>query len=203
MSNALKTLFVGLRESGLGSLGPDDHVLFLNAQASTDTTILRAAYTVYQQYFKPFANDLEAAGIYSVTELPDRNIPCRLALIKMPKSQVESEYFVALALDHLGEGGMLICAADNKGGGARIPKTLKKFGLDEIESISKNKARVCIAKKRIVDEKICERAIKDGARQRVLNGQFVSQPGMFGWNKEDQGSKILVEHLPYSFLGIY
>lgn len=201
MNNALSTLFLGLRDSALDGLAPTDQVLFLNATYSEHISCLSKAKTLYQQDFKPFAKALEAHDLRPVKEIPKEEERFHVVLIMLPKSQIESGYLIARGLKALKKGGYLLCAADNKAGGARMAKTLQTFGLRDLSVFSKNKARVCVAKKEEIDFHVCEQAQRNGSEQEILNGAFISQPGMFGWNKEDQGSKLLIEHLPKALSG--
>ena len=90
-----------------------------------------------------------------------------------------------------------------KRGGTRLKKLLQAFGFAEPATFSRNKARAArvIKESGAVNEDVLREAMKSGEMQSVLDGQFISQPGVFGWNKVDNGSRILIEHLPTDIKG--
>jgi 16S rRNA (guanine1207-N2)-methyltransferase len=155
-----------------------------------------------QQFFKPDAAALMRAGLPVSAELPELIPAFDFVYLLLPKNQSEAEFFCATALGCLKEGGMLVAAADNKAGGARIEKMFKAFGLHEVSSLSKHKARVCWAVKKNVAEEALGAALEAGAVRDVLGGHFKSQPGIFGWDKIDRGSDILLQHVPKDLKGI-
>lgn len=124
-----------------------------------------------------------------------------MALVLVPKNAAESLYAIAQALAALKPGGVIVCAGDNKAGGARLKKNLQLFGLKNIREESKNKARVAWAVKDSLKQDEIEVALAAGSMQFVLNESFVSMPGIFGWDKIDKGSEILVQHLPDDLKG--
>ena len=196
MNMALETLFHPFQS---GALEPRAPALFLNAQnypalsAFSDMTL--------QQSFKPYADGLQGAGYSSVPEIPYAPHSFDVVLIAAPKNQIETLYLIANALRVLKQGGLLIVAADNKAGGSRLVKNLEHFGLQNIQSESRNKARAVWAYSESFDDSAVQEVLAAGEMQAVLNGQFQSQPGIYGWDKIDQGSQILLENLPKDLKG--
>ena len=113
----------------------------------------------------------------------------------------EARYMIARGLSYLSEGGMLLCAADNKAGGARLVKLIKEFGLSDVIVDTRNKARCVSGVKNALDSELLKRMIDFGGEQLILEGQYTSQPGIFGWDKIDKGSELLMENLPDTIEG--
>lgn len=147
-----------------------------------------------QQHFKPYAAGLEAQK-FAVSAEPVL-MPGALALLLLPKNMIEARYFMALALQGLEEGGVLVAAAANDAGGSRLVKIFEEFGLKDIDSFSKNRARVVWAKKENINEMVVAQALTEENLQPVLDGAFQSQPGLFSWDRADKGSEALVRELP-------
>ena len=71
-----------------------------------------------QQHFKPYAATLEAQKFAASAE--PVSMPGTLVLLLLPKNMIEARYFMALALQGLEEGGVLVAAAANDAGGSRL-----------------------------------------------------------------------------------
>lgn len=185
MSGALETL--------LGSARADGRCLFLNARMHADLP----QDVHVQQYFKVYAAALERDGFKVSPDIPD-DVYDSVWLLA-PKNAIEAQYMMARAAQVLREGGTLYVAADNDAGGRRLAGWMTALGFDDVHSESRNKARVCWAEKGQVD---LDAALKAGAVQDILEGRFVSQPGVFGWDKIDRGSDILTQNLPKDLSGV-
>jgi 16S rRNA (guanine1207-N2)-methyltransferase len=46
-----------------------------------------------------------------------------------------------------------------------------------------------------------DKSIKRAGEQKILDEQFISRPGVFGWDKADQGSQLLLQHIPRNLSG--
>lgn len=111
-----------------------------------------------------------------------------------PPSTVERRYTLALALRALAPGASLLALAPKDKGGSRIAKELKEFGC-EVEEDSRSHHRICKTV-RPASLQGLEGPLAEGAMVFLPELQAWSQPGVFGWNKEDAGSKLLLKHLP-------
>jgi len=198
---ALNTLFYPYETARLPWPVQGQRVAFFNAQNHAALRAIEADLYL-QQNFKPYAQELQNAGFETSCILPiDENETYDTVFIALPKNRIEAAYLIARALQCLKSQGILVVAAANKAGGARIVKMLAGFGLIDCGSESKNKGRVCWAIKENVDQIAVDMALKDGQVQDVLDGAFQSQPGLFGWNKIDKGSALLLQHLPNDLTG--
>ncbi len=199
MKNAADTLFYTIQNDPLLNVG--GQCLFLNAQFHDDLLGFEKHTITLQQHFKPHADRLSNAGLEVFCDFPDASCRYDIALLLIPKNMIEAQYMIAKASEYLRNGGVLVCAADNKAGGSRIKKMMQDFGFENIQEESRNKARAVWAVKEKLNEAALTHAIKTGGVQSVLDEAFISQPGVFGWNKIDTGSKILTEHLPSDLKG--
>jgi 16S rRNA (guanine1207-N2)-methyltransferase len=115
----------------------------------------------------------------------------------VPPGTVERRYALAAALRALVPGGSLVALGPKDKGGARIRKELAAFGCVVAEE-SKNHWRICRTTRpnMLVD---VDQAIEDGApRFDTLLGLW-TQPGIFSWDRLDEGSALLIEALPPLF----
>lgn len=181
MNDPLETLFYPF-EKGLVDAVPGKSALFMNAAA---TNALPEDLTC-QQYFYPYA-----ASVGAEAEIPSG--PFETVFLHTPKNIIETQYLMARALDTLEQGGTFFCAAANDAGGGRLEKLFAEAGLENIQSASKNKARVVWAQKN--KELNVAAWKKSGEPQKVCDGTFWSQAGIFGWDKIDAGSALLAKHV--------
>ena len=201
MRAALETLFYAA--DGDTGRSVNNKCVFINSMCHRGLTAHNKATFYMWQHFRPYVEDLERCGFSVHTSCDEMEKGAYdLALILVPKNMIEARYMIAQGIDALCEGGVLICAADNKAGGGRLKKLLQNFGFQDMDSISRNKAKAVRACKcGGINQNAVIKALAEGAAQPVLEGRFISQPGIFGWDKEDPGSKILVENLPSDIHG--
>lgn len=186
MSGALDTLFYYAQKQG--------QTLFLNAQFHPDLD----SDVVCQQYFQPYYCALQSRGFHVLNEIPDEHACFNSVWIAAPKNIIEAQYLIVRGASLLLDGGTLFVAADNNAGGTRLKKWMVQFGFQDVGGDSRNKARICWGTK---GDFVPDDVLNAGARQPVLNGTFLSQPGVFGWDKIDKGSDVLVRHLPEKLKG--
>lgn len=176
-------------------------VAFLNAAPHPLLRSLNPDLLFLQQHFRPLFENLNASGFRVSPEPEEAEGVFDAVLVRCPKALAEARYFMARALEMLKEGGVILCAADNKAGGTRLKKMLQDFGISAVQEISKNKARAVWGQKENADAAILRAALVEGSLQPVAGGDFLSMPGIFGWDQIDRGSEILATHLPHTFAG--
>ncbi len=186
MSGALETLVAGAQRGV--------KTLFLNGQLHSDLDMS----VQVQQYFKPYVDGLECAGYNVSSDFPERELFDSVWIL-VPKNSVEAQYIIARGVELLADDGVLYVAADNKAGGTRLSKWMQQIGFDDVQSESRNKARLCWAIRQ--GDFNLDASILAGQSRRILQGRFVSQAGVFGWDKIDKGSEILVQHFSDDFKG--
>lgn len=126
-----------------------------------------------------------------------------IIFLEIPKQKISAKALIAKGLSALKQGGHLICVAANDAGGKTLEKTVKAFGVDT-QSLSKSKCRIVVATRGELDPVEVYNAIEDGVRQEMRVGDevYVTQPGIFGWNKIDLGSYLLIEALTDPLKGV-
>ena len=180
-------------------IGAEGRVLFLRAQKHPALEHFRERLSC-QQTWKPRAAQLEAAG-YQV----DRNVQGKYPLvIVLPDPQRDLAVAdLARAYDCLEEGGIVMAAQHNDAGAKKTEQHLKAAaGL--VETLSKHHSRVFWSSKeagRPWNEEVLESWRQRGTMRRVMEGKWWSQPGLFSWDCIDEGSALLVNHLPKDLRG--
>ncbi len=171
--------------------------LFVNARlnATGHADVPRDVTAV--QWFAPFV--AEFTGAVSCVEDVEGEFDTLLMLA--PKNRVEAAYVFARGFSHLKKGGRFYVAAANDAGGKSLHKMLQKMGVDDFEPLSKHKAKAVYGVKGGFDAAAINAALLAGGVQDVLGGEYVSQPGVFGWSKIDKGSELLVQHVPDDLRG--
>ncbi|MDH5722989.1 MAG: methyltransferase [Alphaproteobacteria bacterium] len=196
MKDALTTLFLPVHNESISIEGKK--ILFLNAIYDS---LLADGNWECRQVFKPYAHTLESNNIQSKSDYECNSKSYDLAFILFPKNIAEGLFLIATALLSLKKDGTLICAAENKAGGNRLSKILKDFDLKDLNTISKHKCRVVWAGISGFDQIEAEKALKAGEPKKILDGKYLSQTGIYGWDKIDLGSKLLCDVLPSDLKG--
>lgn len=150
-----------------------------------------------EQSFRPDYLRLKAAG-WSVSPRIEAAPAAELGLVLLTKHKEENFANVARGWSLLAPGGRLVCTGANDDGAVSFEKNVgKALGLDG--SLSKFHCRVFWITK-------SERTPPDywqqfTALQAVGDGSWQSQPGIFSWDKIDDGSALLAAHLPGDLKG--
>lgn len=153
------------------------------------------------QSFKLDADSWLAQGVKVNPELPQKtryqNIFCAL-----PKQKEQALYMLAQSFNHLEESGLLVAVAANDAGGKKIESWMRELGVSPI-SLSKSKCRIVWVYKGKIDQKKIDAYIEGGSVQKIQMGgtYFISQSGIFGWNKIDKGSQLLIQKVPFKLEG--
>ena len=177
------------------------HAFETGALAPERAFFLRAELTPFrdvdaEQSFRPEYLRLKKAG-WSVSPRID-NGDYRLGQLLLTKHKEENFANIVRAWTLLAEGGTLVCAGSNDDGAASLEKQVgKAFGLDG--QLSKFHCRVFWLTRG-------ERSPPDYWReltslQPVGNGSWLSQPGIFSWDRIDDASALLADHLPGDLSG--
>ena len=119
-------------------------------------------------------------------------------LVLLTKHKEENFANIARGWALLAPGGTLVCSGANDDGAASLEKHVAKaFG--PVQSLSKFHCRVFWFAK---SEKAPPDYWRGLARlQPVADGAWLSQPGVFSWDRIDDGSALLAQHLPADLSG--
>ncbi|MCB1556278.1 MAG: class I SAM-dependent methyltransferase [Alphaproteobacteria bacterium] len=196
----LQTLFLPFETKALP--WPAGKTLFINARLCPgwQRWAPPGHLVTAQQFFKPHAVRLEAAGYAVQPDIPTDGA-YDAVLIAGGKQKKETLAFLAAALPLLKPAGTLVCAAPNDMGGKRLGKAFQTLGLEGREE-KKHHARVIWASVSSWDRTAADDWAATGRLQPVCGGAFMSRPGIFGWDKIDRGSALLAERLPTDLTGL-
>lgn len=149
-----------------------------------------------EQSFRPEYLRLKRAGWSVVPRLEGDGY--RLGQVLLTKHKEENFANIARGWALLGEGGLLVCAGANDDGAASLERQAGKiFGL--AGSLSKFHCRVFWLSRG--DSRPPDHWRELGGLRPVGDGSWVSQPGIFSWNRIDEGSALLARHLPDDLSG--
>lgn len=192
MNNAQKTLLESIQNEAF--LNNDFRIVFFNTFVNEEIEGFPACKIHIKNHWAP-------SHKLSTCHWPEEGEIFDVACVLVPKNNLEARYDIARALQFLTEGGLLFCAADNKSGGGRLKKICADFGLEDIQQESSNKAKCVRAKKENLNQEKVEEALRLGQMHRVSQTGYYSRPGLFGWDKVDIGSEMLISHLPQNIKG--
>lgn len=190
--NALDTLFLPFEKDIIPY--PAGMTLFMGARAHPALGHFPDLYV--EQVFYPYFKTVQQ---YDSKQQCVQGYDAALCLV--PKQKEEAQHDLAQCVVRVKEGGLIVAAASNDANGNRLEKWMEELGLAP-QSLSKNKARACWAIKHGVPDTAS--AWIDAGRMRSVNmdgADWVSVPGMFGWNRIDAGSKLLTQHVPDDLSG--
>lgn len=131
-------------------------------------------------------------GATPIETLQDKSL--QRMVVAAPPGVLERRYVLAHALRALAPGGELIALAPKTRGGARLGQELRGFGCDPAE-VGRRHYRICVAQRPPGPTHLGE-AIRAGAPQIVPALELWSQPGVFSWDRLDEGTARLIAALP-------
>jgi len=173
---------------------PDTPALFLRARPSPALREVDPARLICDQSFKPDVDGLQKAGYSLRPEGDARLYP--LTLVLPPRQRDEARALLAQAVGATQKGGLIMAAAANTEGAKTLEGDLKQL-CGTVHSASKHKCRVMWA---VIGDDTDQALTADWAgldRLRpVLDGRFLSRPGLFAWDRLDAGSQALLAQLP-------
>lgn len=149
--------------------------------------------------FKPSAD----TWYKSVEPTLDRSKKYQNILCEIPKQKEAAFYMLALGLNQMEENGLLLAVASNDAGGKRLEKWFTDFGLSP-QSTSKQKCRIVWARKGNINQSVVEEYLALGQPKKLTLGDqvYTTQAGVFGWDKIDIGSALLLDYLPEILSGV-
>lgn len=176
--------------------------LFLRARAGSALREVAGPGLVCEQSYKPAADALVRDG-WTMRPPDDPDTPrFALVLVLPPRQRQEARALLARAVDCCAPGGVIVACMVNDEGARSGESDLKSLaGL--AGSLSKHHCRVYWTR---ADASKCDTALlaawREGdAARPILDGRFVSRPGVFAWDRIDPASALLASHLPDTLAG--
>ncbi|MEO6065992.1 MAG: class I SAM-dependent methyltransferase [Lysobacterales bacterium] len=174
--------------------------LFLRARSGWPLAAQASSGLVCEQSFKPEFDSLERAGLTVRSASDDTRYP--LVLVLPPRQRDEARALFALAIARTEPGGIVVASMPNDAGAKSGENDLERVA-GPLHVVSKNKCRVfwTAPLHGAVDTVLAaEWSILDAPRP-ILDGRFISRPGVFAWDRVDIASALLAAHLPNDFCG--
>jgi len=135
---------------------------------------------------------------FSDWKLPNEASPFNHCYLRICKEKPLTHYLIGLAQKHLGEGGQLhLCGAKNEGIKSYHKYASGLFAKPAPRLEKKGNTYICsLSKTGDISEKI---DLSDYHKLRQIcswkQEQFFSKHGVYGWDKIDTGSALLIEYL--------
>lgn len=183
---------------------PAAPVLFLRARADAALRAqARGSLLCVQDWF-PHARALQRAGfaVLDETALPESGTGHPLVLVLPPRQREEARALLARALACTAAGGCVVaCQANDEGarsGEADLRRLAPLAG-----SLVKHHCRVywtALLQTPPDPDLLAQWQTLDAPRP-ILDGRFLSRPGVFAWDRVDPASRLLAEQLPATLAG--
>jgi 16S rRNA (guanine1207-N2)-methyltransferase len=180
------------------ALPADARVLFLRARDGSRLRECARPGWLCQQGFRPFADELERAGLAVGEPAEDERFD--LVLVWPPRQRDEARAVFARAARHAAHGGHVLAAVPNAEGAKSAEADFGRlFG--SAQSLSKHKCRVFWATpgERLDGQLQAEWAALDAPRRNERG--YLSRPGLFAWDRIDPASALLAAQLPGDLQG--
>ena len=194
---SLKTLFHPFDAGMIEAPGLADRVLFLNAAPGFQLPEGFPASIVVQQDSRPAFRELETTG-HTALPQPDGE-GYGLVLVLAGRHRGQNELFVAEALKRVRPAGRVVVAGGKTDGAASLRKRMAGL-LDLDDHASKNHGVVFWMTRGEQAEAAIE-ALEAANPPLILDGGFLTVPGVFSHEHVDAGSALLAQHLPADIKG--
>lgn len=176
--------------------------LFLHARAGAALRATARSGLVCEQAYKPAADALVRDGWTLCTTEEAAARQYALVLILPLRQRQQARATLARAISCCAPGGTVVACMNNDEGARSGEADLKALaGLSG--TLSKNHCRVYWA---TVDAATCDGGVLADWRELdaprpILDGRFISRPGVFAWDRIDPASALLARHLPATLSG--
>lgn len=180
-----------------GAITWRDHALFLRARSGLAPADIKAEKIDCQQSFKPFADELESSG-FPIIQHVRKAYP--IVLVLPPPQRDETRALFAQAVQSVSEDGLVVVSMQNSAGAKSGEKDLRQLA-PNLQSTSKNKCRVFWVNKKEINEALLQNWLKLDSPRIIESTGLISRPGVFAWDRIDDASKLLTEHLPKDLAG--
>lgn len=172
-------------------------VVMFGPREPDDVRAIAAPRVSAVQPWRPAADRLEAAGIETAPEPGSHLADADVAIVRLGRQRQRNLATIAEAITLCARDGLLIVVGDNDTGPASYARRLRSS-----RSVSRGHARVlwAAAHEAVAGEELAD--WRESGRVRILpNTGFASAPGLFAWDRIDEGSARLAAALPSSLAG--
>nr|WP_319386503.1 class I SAM-dependent methyltransferase [uncultured Roseibium sp.] len=175
-------------------------VLFLRARAGRALASLKDLVPTCAQSFAPDRDALEKSGFKVVAEAPDGQFDAVLVLPVRQRQEARAQ--LAEAVLRAKAGGIVIASAPNTEGAKTVEKDLSDL-IGEVDKLTKSKCRAVWGQVREdrVNIALLRQWRELDAPRKVLDGAYLSRPGLFAWDRIDPASKLLAGLFPETLKG--
>ncbi|MHA7773774.1 class I SAM-dependent methyltransferase [Roseibium sp. M-1] len=196
---ALDTLVLPL-ETGAVEFAETARVLFLRARSGSALSELKGLELLCEQSFAPDRDALKKAGLTVEAETDQTGFDAVLVLPGRQRQEARAQ--LARAVSRTQGGGVVIACAPNTEGAKTLESDLEEL-LGAADRLTKNKCRVVwetVRPESLNADLLSEWLALDAPRE-VLDGAYISRPGIFAWDRIDPASKLLAGYLPETLKG--
>jgi 16S rRNA (guanine1207-N2)-methyltransferase len=177
--------------------------MFLRARSSASLRQVAGTRLLCEQTYKPAADALLRDG-WTLHAVADGALPSHaLVLVLPPRQRQEARALLARAVDCCAPGATLVaCMANDEGARSGEADLRSLTGL--AGSLPKNHCRTYWSTVNVAD---CDAGLLQSWRELdaprpILDGRFISRPGVFAWDRIDPASLLLAQHLPATLAGV-
>lgn len=153
---------------------------------------------VCESDFKPDVDALQRSGL-EVREPEATRYPLVMAL--PPRQRDHARAVLARALDRLTPDGVLLASQANDEGARSGESDLRALA-GEVDTLAKHHCRIYWTQPgSAIDAALHADWRQLDAPRPILDGRFVSRPGLFAWDRIDPASQMLADALPEDLAG--
>jgi 16S rRNA (guanine1207-N2)-methyltransferase len=197
---AARTLGQALREGACPTV--QGRVLFLKAHPATVDAVDGSRGWTCVQSRRPIASRLESGGHVVLREAPSPSGSFDTVLALPPRQRDEARACLARAVASVRPGGRVLAAMSNLEGARSGERDLGML-MGDIEHFSRSKCRIFggVVDADRIDRSLLQQWQDLDATRPILDGRYISRPGLFAWNRVDTASALLAEQLPTDLAG--
>lgn len=153
-----------------------------------------------EQSFRPEFDHLVAEGVDVVVEVGSIVVPWILAL--PPRQKDEARALLARMAMLCAPGGRMVCSAANEEGARSLEKDFDRL-IGVAGSLAKHHCRVFWSAPfaQVRDAALLAHWAGLDAVRPILDGRYLSRPGVFAWDRIDAASRLLADALPAGLRG--
>ncbi len=196
---AFETLILPIENGDIPYTGTE-RVLFLRARMHPAMKLFHEGQVTCEQSFAPERDRLQAGGFTVVAETDETDFDLVFVLPGRQRQEARAELARAATLVKPG-GWVVVAALNTEGAKTLVSDMAALFG--SVDQLSKNKCRVIWIEETSaeLDQSLKAEWAKLDAPRPILDGAWISRPGIFAWDRIDPASRLLADHLPDTLAG--